>query len=57
MESLTDRHLEELRTTAIRMGSLADAILAKALRAAWGMTPDELDAAWLEHVLEDYPKR
>jgi phosphate transport system protein len=35
MERVTDRDLDELRRLAIQMGALAEAILAKALRAAW----------------------
>lgn len=35
MESVTDRDLDQLRALAIRMGGLAQAILAKALRAVW----------------------
>jgi len=35
MESVTDRNLDEMRTLAIRMGALSEAITVKALRAAW----------------------
>ena len=35
MTRIVDPLLEELRQTVLRMGSLAEAILAKALRAVW----------------------
>jgi phosphate transport system protein len=35
MEHVTERNLTELRSLAIRMGSLAEGILAEALRASW----------------------
>jgi phosphate transport system protein len=43
-----DPVLEELRQTALRMGSLAEAILAKALRAVW-----ERDARLAAEVQQD----
>jgi phosphate transport system protein len=43
-----DPLLEELRQTALRMGSLAEAILAKALRAVW-----ERDAGLAAEVQDD----
>jgi len=35
MERVADRDLDELRSLAIRMGALAEAILSKSLQAAW----------------------
>jgi phosphate transport system protein len=45
---IVDPVLEELRQTVLRMGSLAEAILAKALRAVW-----ERDAALAGEVYHD----
>ena len=48
MTRIVDPVLEELRQTLLRMGSLAEAILAKALRAVW-----ERDGALAAEVQED----
>ncbi|MBW1884744.1 MAG: phosphate signaling complex protein PhoU [Deltaproteobacteria bacterium] len=40
MERVTDRDLDHLRALAIRMGGLAQAILAKALSAVWNCDPE-----------------
>ena len=48
MTRIVDPLLEELRQTALRMGSLAEAILAKALRAVW-----ERDAGLAAEVYDD----
>ncbi len=48
MTRIVDPLLEELRQTVLRMGSLAEAILAKALRAVW-----ERDAGLAEEVQHD----
>ena len=48
MTRIVDPVLEELRQSVLRMGSLAEAILAKALRAVW-----ERDAALAAEVHHD----
>ncbi len=48
MTRIVDPLLEQLRQTALRMGSLSEAILAKALRAVW-----ERDAGLAEAVQRD----
>jgi phosphate transport system protein len=48
MTRIVDRDLELLRERALRMGSLAEAILAKALRAVW-----ERQASLCDEVVQD----
>ena len=43
MKRTVDPYLDDLRETALRMGSLAEAILAKALRAVWERDPTLAD--------------